>query len=96
MGRNMQYRAMRPDGECDMCTCRGTVLKTEDGMPEFLVGAIRNHSQKSHIDTLTGLRNQYGFSSVGLVKNMPFDTIKIDRSFVRQIEEDEVEKKLLE
>ena len=36
-----------------------------------------------------------GFSSVGLVKNLPFDTIKIDRSFVQQIEEDEREKRLL-
>ena len=36
-----------------------------------------------------------GFSSVGLVKNLPFDIIKIDRSFVQQIEQDEREKKLL-
>ena len=36
-----------------------------------------------------------GFSSVGLVKELPFDTIKIDRSFVQQIEHDEREKKLL-
>jgi len=62
-GHDMQYRALRPDGECDLCTCRGTVLYAEGGVPEFFVGAIRNHSQKSHIDTLTGLRNQYGFFS---------------------------------
>ncbi|MBQ1547124.1 MAG: EAL domain-containing protein [Lachnospiraceae bacterium] len=62
-GHDMQYRALRPDGEYDLCTCRGTVLYTEDGKPDFFVGAIRNHSQKSHIDEVTGLRNQYGFFS---------------------------------
>lgn len=63
MGHDMQYRAERPSGEYDLCTCRGTVIKDENDNPLYFVGAIRNHSQKSHIDTLTGLRNQYGFFS---------------------------------
>ena len=32
---------------------------------------------------------------MGLVKNLPFDTIKIDRSFVLRIEEDEKERELV-
>ncbi|MCR5848033.1 MAG: EAL domain-containing protein [Lachnospiraceae bacterium] len=62
-GHDMQYRARRPDGEYDICTCQGLVILDEQGNPEFFGGAIRNHSQRSHIDTLTGLRNQFGFFS---------------------------------
>ena len=60
-GHDMQYRALRPDGETVLCTCRGIVITDEFGTPEYCGGAIRNHNQRSHIDTLTGLRNQYGF-----------------------------------
>lgn len=60
-GHDMQYRAMRRDGEYDVCTCRGIVLRDENGKPEYFGGVIRNHGIQGHIDTLTGLRNQYGF-----------------------------------
>lgn len=36
-----------------------------------------------------------GFSSVGIVKELPFDIIKIDRGFVAKIEEDSVERELI-
>jgi len=36
-----------------------------------------------------------GFSTVGIVREIPFDTIKIDRSFVMKIEEREVDRKLV-
>ena len=36
-----------------------------------------------------------GFSSVGIVKELPFDIIKIDRGFVRQIEESGSDRELI-
>jgi len=36
-----------------------------------------------------------GFSSMGIAKNLTFDTIKIDRSFVENIEEDGMERELI-
>lgn len=57
---DMQYRAMDRGGNYVMCTCRGIVLKNEAGEPVYFCGVIRNHGILSHIDPLTGLRNQYG------------------------------------
>ncbi|MBR0409498.1 MAG: EAL domain-containing protein [Eubacterium sp.] len=60
-GHDMQYRARRVTGEYDVCTCRGIVIRDPSGEPDYFVGNIRNHGIQGHIDTLTGLRNQYGF-----------------------------------
>ncbi len=60
-GHDMQYRAKRLDGDYIICTCRGTVLVDENGVPEYFAGTIRNHDIQGNIDTLTGLSNQYGF-----------------------------------
>ena len=37
-----------------------------------------------------------GFSSVSIVREIPFDTIKIDRSFVRNVEKSETDKLLIQ
>ena len=58
---DMQYRAQRTTGEYDVCTCRGMVIRDPVGEPDYFVGTIRNHGDQGHIDTLTGMRNQYGF-----------------------------------
>lgn len=58
---DMQYRARRVDGQYDVCTCRGMVVRDEMGNAVYFGGAIRNHSLQGDTDTLTGLRNQYGF-----------------------------------
>ena len=60
-GHEMQYRAMANDGCYVDCTCRGVVLRDNNGNPEYFAGAIKNHGSMSYIDTITGLRNLYGF-----------------------------------
>ena len=60
-GHDMQYRAMCVNGEYDVCTCRGVVIRDPSGEPDYFVGNIRNHSLQGHVDTLTGIKNQYGF-----------------------------------
>ena len=60
-GHNMQYRAKSADGNYIVCTCRGAVIRDENGEPEYFAGAIKNHGSLSYIDTITGLRSLYGF-----------------------------------
>ena len=60
-GHDMQYRARRVTGEYDVCTCRGVVIRDYAGEPDYFAGTIRDHGVQGHVDTLTGLRNQYGF-----------------------------------
>ena len=58
---DMQYRVRRPDGQYEVCTCRGVVIRDVSGEPDYFAGSIRNHGLQGHVDALTGLRNQYGF-----------------------------------
>ncbi|MDE5563744.1 MAG: diguanylate cyclase, partial [Oscillospiraceae bacterium] len=60
-GHDMQYRALATNGNYVVCTCRGVVIRDENGNPEYFGGAIQNHSSLSYLDTVTGLRSLYGF-----------------------------------
>ena len=61
VGHDMQYRARRADGTYVVCTCKGIVLRSVEGEPEFFVGSIKNNESIGTVDTLTGLKNLYGF-----------------------------------
>ena len=60
-GHDMQYRARTFDGSYTLCTCRGVVIRDNDGNPEYFGGVIRNHGNFSYIDPVTGLRSLYGY-----------------------------------
>lgn len=59
-GHDMQYRARDRMNRYVVCTCRGTVLWDEHGVPDYFAGTIRNHGVVNNIDPLTGFQNQYG------------------------------------
>ena len=89
-GHDMQYRALKPNGEYDVCTCRGIVLRDAEGKPEYFCGAIRNHGIREHIDALTGLRNQYGFFEdlqTSMAKHIPMRVYMIVISKFSEINE---------
>ena len=58
---DLQYRVKNREGNYVVCTCRGIIMRYEDGRPRYFGGVIRNHGLYGHIDALTGLRNQYAF-----------------------------------
>lgn len=60
-GHNMQYRARARDGNYVVCTCKGVIIKSLKGEPEYFCGSIKNHGLLSYVDTVTGLRSMYGF-----------------------------------
>ncbi len=89
-GHDMQYRARRTNGEYDVCTCRGTVIRDLNGEPDYFAGTIRNHGIQGHIDSLTGLRNQYGFFEdldICIKRNSQINTVLIGISKFSEINE---------
>ena len=60
-GHDMQYRALTRKGTYEVCTCRGVVIRDQNGEPLYFGGSIRNHGIQGSVDQVTGLRNQYGF-----------------------------------
>lgn len=58
---DMDYRARNKDGEYVMCTCRGHVIKGENGAADLFMGSIENHGIMDNVDATTNLYNIYEF-----------------------------------
>lgn len=54
-GHDMVYRARNKKGEYVACTCKGRVIKDDDGNPMYFAGTIDNHGIASDYDSVTAL-----------------------------------------
>lgn len=52
---DMVYRALNKGGEYVACTCKGTIIKDDDGKPIYFAGTIDNHGIASEYDSVTAL-----------------------------------------
>ncbi len=52
---DMVYRAMNKNGEYVACTCKGTVIRDDNGKPLYFAGTIDNHGIASEYDSVTAL-----------------------------------------
>ena len=58
---SLEYRVKSADGSYVMCSCRGVVLKGENGEPDLFAGTLTNRGVIESIDAVTGLYNGYEF-----------------------------------
>jgi diguanylate cyclase (GGDEF)-like protein/PAS domain S-box-containing protein len=58
---NMEYRARNKEGNYVICTCRGIILRGENGEPDLFAGTILNHGIVDRVDATTNLYNIYEF-----------------------------------
>ena len=58
---NMQYRARTKDGNYIVCTCRGVIIRNENGEPDYFGGSIKNNDTLSYFDDISNFRSLYGF-----------------------------------
>ena len=58
---NLQYRVRTKDGNYIVCTCRGVVIRDENGQPDYFGGNIKNNDTLSYFDDISNFRSLYGF-----------------------------------
>ena len=58
---DLQYRVRKANGEYNLCSDLGVIIKDEKGHPEYFGGRIYNHTHHRYIDMVTGLHNQNSF-----------------------------------
>ncbi|MCR5294322.1 MAG: EAL domain-containing protein [Lachnospiraceae bacterium] len=52
---DMHYRAKNKSGRYVTCSCKGLVIRDDDGKPKYFAGTIVNHELEDFIDPVSGL-----------------------------------------
>ena len=58
---NRDYRVLTKDRRYIVCTCRGVLLRNENGTPDYFGGIIKNNDTLSYFDDVSNMRSLYGF-----------------------------------
>ena len=58
---DLEYKVKNRKGEYVICSCRGVVMKGENGEPDLFIGTITNHGIADLIDAVTNLNNIHSF-----------------------------------
>ena len=58
---NLQYRIKTKNGAYIVCTCRGVLIRDENGVPDYFGGSVKNNDSLSYFDDVSNLRSLYGF-----------------------------------
>ncbi len=58
---DVEYRARNKEGNYVVCSCRGVVVRGENGEPDYFAGTLDNHGLIDNVDPVTNLYNGYAF-----------------------------------
>ena len=75
---DMLYRVRNKDGEYVLCTCKGSVIRDDDGNALYFAGTLENHAIASQYDPLTNLPSRQKFlDTLKEIKshNIPYDVM---------------------
>ena len=103
---NLSYTQLEKPDFVDMVL---RILKEMEYPPEHLCLEVTERCRMLDMDLLKNVLSSLksrgvlialddfgtGFSSIGILKEIPFDIIKIDRSFVKMIEENDLDRQLI-
>ena len=85
----LDYRAMNKYGDYVICTCKGKVMRGEDGEPDIFIGSLENHGIADRVDAASGLYNVYEFlQDIRDLKNSGKTAVELLIERIQKIQEE--------